>query len=334
MVFALAILTLSTGCRAVFRYPAETQATERSREEILLDGMNPYVLTNLVSSKVVLEVDWVEGVAPHPAALKGLKKTLAHYLPEGKQIEIELDDEIPAAEWDSISGEPSEKAEILARWLDHDPRDWENYEFVYLVYVPDPGDYVGLATQLYLDSDAGLRVVPTLFIHLNSIARESFLWITTRKVEQAILVHEMGHILGLVSGLDHVEKDNPRHCTEPQCVMAHFRTRSQIYNALPAMFAGKIPDDYGNKCRDDIGLIQEIWAEQAGSDPGFVERLRSRREVEVLRMQACWYSAHDRWPEAVSSLGQARKIALAAGLEVETMEGDDDVLVFKRCPEM
>jgi hypothetical protein len=301
---------------------------------VLLAGMNPYVLTDLISDEVVFEVDWVEGVRPHEAALEGLEKTLRRYLPEEKRIVIDRDDEIPLAEWNATAGAPAQKGELLARWLDRDPGEWEERELVYVVYVPDPSEYVGLATQVYIEGDDGLRVVRTLFIHLEEISDESFLWITTRKVEQAILVHEAGHVLGLVSNPDHVEKDNPRHCTEPQCVMAHFRTKSQIYNALPAMFAGKIPDDYGGKCRDDIRRVQEAWARRAARDPGFVDELRARRKVELLRTHACWYASHDRWSEALARLGEARALAIEAGLEVQTMEGDDEVLVFGRCPEM
>ena len=174
-----------------------------------------------------------------------------------------------------------------------------------------------------------MRVVPTVFLFSERIAEVAALLVTPRKVEQAALVHEMGHVLGLVSNPDHQERDNPFHCTEPQCVMAYQRLRGQIYNALPETFAGQTPNDYGDKCRADIERVKSIWVERAG-DPGFRDELIARRRSQELETRACWYVAHDRGAEALDSLAQARRVregdAIGSGGE------PDSVQTLSYCP--
>ncbi len=329
-LFLLVTLAL-IGCRAAFRYPVEEFDPVQSKHQRLVEGMNPFLLTPLFSTRWKIEVDWVEGQEPHPAALEGMQKTLRRFLPEEITLEVIVDDEIPLAEWSAEAVEPRYRSEVLSRWLDFEPE--EGVESVYMVYIPDSGEFVGLATEIYVpDAERdGVRVVPTLFIHLNSISDQAFLWITTRKIEEAILVHETGHILGLVSDPDHTARDNPRHCTEPQCVMAHFRGRSQMYNALPAMFAGQIPDSFGNKCRDDIDEVKAYWADAAANHPERLEQARSRRQVDLLRKKACWLGNQERWGEAIPLLQRARTLALDAGLEQDPAD-EDEAMTFSRCP--
>ena len=95
----LLIATIGPACRAPFRDPAEATPAPEERERILEQGMNPFVLTNLVSDRVVIEVDWVEGTTPHAEALARMETTLREYAVEGKQIVDDFSDENPQEEW-------------------------------------------------------------------------------------------------------------------------------------------------------------------------------------------------------------------------------------------
>ncbi len=187
-----------------------------------------------------------------------------------------------------------------------------------------------------MERETGLSMVSTLFLFPEKIRRQAQMWIAPWRVERAVLVHEVGHVLGLVSHPDHQEKGNPRHCTEPQCVMAHQRLRSQLYNALPALFAGKIPDAYGPKCRADIETAKRVWHERAAADPSYVDRLRNRREVRELREQACWYGQRRRWGEAVLRFDEARQLLeryASPEDEVEALDNDERFLkLYEFCP--
>lgn len=328
---AASLLLTHAGCRAALRYPVEPPDPARPAEVALLEGMNPYLLTNLVSDRLVVEVDWVGGFEPDREALQALQLELESFCAAGKRIEIVIDDEIPPAEWEALPGEYLDKGPLLARYLDHDPGAWEEADLAYLVYAPGEPAILGWTTRLVLEWRGEPRVVPTVFLFPGSIRREAELWITPRKVERALLVHEAGHLLGLVSNPEHRERDNPGHCTEPRCVMAHYRTRSQLYNAVPAFFAGKIPDDFGDRCRADIERVKAVWGERAREDAGFAQTLIDRRRADDLHAEACWHAGRKQWGEALRALNRARELRGEGAAEPV----DDDAAVlelFGPCP--
>ena len=311
---ALAFPLLSAGlaCRAAFRYPTAADPVARPPDEVLRETMNPYLLTNLVSRRVVFEIDWVEGAAPHPKALAGFEATLRQHLPEGKELILRVDDEIPLWRWAAETGSFAERAARLGEYLDGDPAAWDRAELAWVLYVPGTeNEFVGWTERLAVEADGAPRIVEAIFLFQETIRSKAALWITPTKSEKSVLVHEAGHLLGLVRNPTHEEQGNPGHCTEPPCVMAHQRTRAQFYNALPAFFAGKIPDDFGDRCRADIRRARELWAERA-DEPGYVERLKRRRAARELRDRACWHARHERWVEAVSTLAEARRLGGAA----------------------
>lgn len=325
---ALLLAASATGCRAAFRLPVEPHDASRPASEVLLAGMNPFLLTDLLSDRVVVEVDRVAGLTVHPAALDGLRETLAEYVP-GKTIEIRMDDEIPVDVWQSVPGDFLDRARALGPWVDGLGAGDES-DLIYVVYVPDEPEYMGWATRLVLERDGRPWPVDTIVMFPATIGRGQDLWITARKIERAILIHELGHLLGLVSGPGHRERGNPRHCTEPQCVMTHPSGRSKTYNALPALFAGRIPHAYCNRCRDDIRTAQKLWR-QAALAPGFAERLRTERRIETLRAEACWYGRNQRFSEAAVSLREAR--ALAGEPDAgQVVQGEETLELLELCP--
>jgi len=330
----LALLVTGAACRSVFRYPAEPYDSARPKEEILLEGMNPFLLTNLVSGRIVVEIDWIEGHEPDPVALELLQERLRTSGPPAKQIRIQLDDEIPLAIWESVPGDFRARSVQLGPHLDHDPGNWLEEELIYVVYVPGRPEFLGWTRTMTYERDDDLWVVPTIFMFPETIEHKAQLWVTARRIERAILVHEAGHVLGLVADPDHQERDNPRHCTEPPCVMAHMGTRAQLYNAFPALFGGKVPDDFGDKCRADMTRVKQIWAARAEEDPAFPDTLRKRRRVQELRAQACWYGERERWNEAAEKLRQARELLGEDQAEAASLNDTERYLrLFKNCPD-
>jgi hypothetical protein len=325
----LVLLVAATACRSAFRHPAEPYRGSRPKEELLLEGMNPYLLTNVLSNHLVVEVDWIDDAEPHAKALEALSEALQEHCATGKRIEVVLGNRVPLQAWTKLPDGFATKGPLIADHLAHDPTDWEQTEVVYVLFVPGESELTGWTVDVPFERDGEVRVVPTVFLFSERIAEVAALLVTPRKVEQAALVHEMGHVLGLVSNPDHQERDNPFHCTEPQCVMAYQRLRGQIYNALPETFAGVTPNDYGDKCRADIERVKSIWVERAG-DPGFRDELIARRRSQELETRACWYVSHDRWSEALDSLAEARRLRErdAIGSDGEP----DSVQTLSYCP--
>jgi len=94
-------------------------------------------------------------------------------------------------------------------------------------------DFYVLFLNGYLEKDGeenpqviGASVVgtPVMVVFKDAILRASNSLTVLMFVEQATLVHEFGHVMGLVdNGIpmvsDHLDPDHPRHCTNEECVM-------------------------------------------------------------------------------------------------------------------
>lgn len=153
-------------CRPLLRYPVLERHPARPQDEIAANTLNPFVLSNLISKRLVVEIDWVEGYAPSELAMRDFRKTLDKYCPVGKSIEVVLDDAIPRERWEALSQE-GEIGPLAAEFLDHDPRRVREYELVYVLYLPDTGEQglfgeAGETTfERCLEEDfAGLRDAP------------------------------------------------------------------------------------------------------------------------------------------------------------------------------
>jgi hypothetical protein len=252
---------------------------EASEEQMLLETMNPFILTNLVSSRVVVEIDRVAGFEPSRKALQAVERALAEHCESGKRVEVVLDDEIPKAVWEEAAGRSGLES-LVARHLDHDPADWANAEVVYVVYAPDSRPWYGksvsgMTDHVTLSRGGTVATVQTILLFTDEIRRDALLWITPAKVERAVLVHELGHVIGLVGNRGHMQAGQPDHCSVARCVMHQPGKRAGFVNGLPALLAGRIPSRYGKRCVEDIETVKRLW--RARADPEFVRRLKSER---------------------------------------------------------
>jgi hypothetical protein len=267
-------------------------SAEASAEVALTEAMNPFVLTNLVSSHLVVEIDRVAGFEPSPAALGAAENLLRTHREEGKQVDVLLGDEIPRSEWEAAVGR-SGLEELVARYLDRDPADWGRTEIVYVLYVPDGLTWYGAAVSGMTDRvtfsrDGAVATVQTVLLFTDEIRRDAFMWITPAKIERAILVHELGHVIGLVANPAHAQPGQPRHCNVARCVMHRRGKRAGFVNALSALFAGRIPNRYGKRCLEDIATAKRLWRERAATSPGFVRRLKAERLLRETAIAEDW----------------------------------------------
>ena len=257
-----------------------------------LAGMNPYVLTNLVSSRIVVEIDWVAGSRPSDTSVQAIEDVLREHCEQGKQIEVRLDDEIPQSVWVEAPGRTGLE-KFVAQFLDGDPSDWRRAELLYVLFVPNGGSWYegslsGMTDRITFARQDQVRSVRTLFLFTDEMRRDATMWITMRKVERATVVHELGHVLGLVSNPDHLQSKHPGHCRTARCVMHRPGVRAALVNGLPAFFAGRIPSRYGSRCRRDIAGAKQAWAEQASASREFVRGLISERLLRERQNAEAW----------------------------------------------
>lgn len=255
----LALVALGAGC-GVLRHPADGKPGTSFRDGRLLDPDPP---------RLVVEVDRLDGAEPRKKALDAFARSLAFYVDKPGGIEIVLDETIPAEEWD---GTPAGLRRI-AREHRRPPPD--GAAAMYVLYATEQQKYRGYCYRAgELADDVDVPVVVVFARRLRSI-----LWVTGTAQEHAVLVHEAGHALGLVTEPSHRDRG---HCTAAWCAL--YRTvdpRSALVWALPALFAGRLPLHYCAACRRDLwpggrapglrGVPGLPTPERPGCDPVFAD---------------------------------------------------------------
>jgi hypothetical protein len=261
--------------------PAGEERLEAPGARPPLEALDPFLLTNLVSSSVVVEIDRVGGYEPSPATLRAAERTLREHCEPGKEIEVVLDDEIPYEAWEDAAGRGGLER-LAARYVDGDPAAWERAELIWVLYAPDGVPWygkrtTGMADRITFGRAGGVATVRAVLLFTDEIRRDALLWITPATIERATLVHELGHVLGLVADPAHAQAGHPRHCSVARCVMHQPGRRAGWVNGVPALFAGRIPSRFCRRCAEDLAAARDAWRERAADTPGLVRRLRAER---------------------------------------------------------
>jgi hypothetical protein len=210
-------------------------------------GVDPKDLVTKSKEKWVIEVDYVSGHKPTQSAID-LMKTRMNEVVQKDSITVIIDDVIP-----------SQKANLA---LD----DFEALKSQYKDYSDN--DSTVVTYVLYLDSnsvddtDDG-RVLGLAYSHSTvvmfdeTIENAASLRFSATDIERAVLVHEFGHILGLVNngvpmvknheGVDEAGNGN-RHSTNSASVMTPaIETTTNLANIL-----GGLPTTFDSNDKADL----------------------------------------------------------------------------------
>jgi hypothetical protein len=195
------------------------------------------------AAKLLVEVDRIEGIQPRAWALATFMQRTAHYLDKPEGIELVVDAGLPAEDW-----APQGRAirQLAVRSRSHHDKD---RAAVHVLYGPRWGGYRGYTwmrgTMSRYSSRYGAPLVVVLADTLDPI-----LWITGRRQEASVLIHELGHGLGLASDPGH---SHEAHCTNAWCLMYDgVDARTVALYFFPTLFGGYLPLDYCRDCRDDL----------------------------------------------------------------------------------
>ncbi len=177
------------------------------------DQPDPYdFISDRDYDRLVVEIDYVAGKAPPQSAINLLKTRLGECLDKPGGIDIRLDDQIPGG------GSPYTAEELVAL------RDqWKDAKH---------GDGQASAWMVYLDgryskSDSVLGVAlagDTIAIFSDRVSAASNILVSTNKIHEAVIVHEFGHLLGLVDNgipmvTNHEDSQNQGHSNNDDSVM-------------------------------------------------------------------------------------------------------------------
>ncbi len=262
----LALFLLSTPGCALLQRPAEGGMKEPVRDSRLLDPAFP---------RLRIEVDRVEGVVPRSAALASFRESLAFYVDKPSGVEVVMDETLPKDQWDGSSD--GLKRLVSQHFQGSGEQDTAD---IYILYAPSWKKYRGYC---YRGGTLSPSVpFPVMVILADSL--KPILWLTGTTQEHAVLVHEAGHALGLVTSPHHAVEG---HCTQGWCAMYKgVDLRSGLVWLLPALFAGELPTHYCRACRGDLwpqGLAPGLRAvpglpdpEHPGCDPQWTRSRASR----------------------------------------------------------
>ena len=239
----MAALLLGSGCASL---PKPEGAHGPSlRDDRLLDP-DP-------AGSLLIEVDRIEGIQPRAWALATFMERTSRYLDKPTGIELVVDAPLPADDW-ATDGRSIRQLAVRSR-SHHDP----SRAAVHVLYGPRWGQYRGYTWMRGTMSKYSKRYdAPLVLILADTL--DPILWITGRRQEASVLIHELGHGLGLATDPGHSLRG---HCTNAWCLMYDgVDARTVALYFFPTLFGGYLPLDYCGDCREDL------YPEHDGEPPG------------------------------------------------------------------
>jgi len=191
---------------------------------------------------LVVEVDYVVGSAPDAAALSLLETRLLERCDKPGGVQVMLDTEIAAA------GAAWDVAALEAAATQHRARTSAGTTAALYVLYVDGAWGADTASEKVL----GVSFSPTAVAVFRETIRQVAARSTVQAVEQAVLVHEVGHCLGLVNNgvaltSSHQDVLAGPHCTNARCVM-----NASIETQRVDLIFGGIPNQFGAECIADL----------------------------------------------------------------------------------
>jgi hypothetical protein len=331
----LVLAALASACVPLRRYPSVAPRDAPVARERLAERLDPWLLSEGLAERVVVEVDSVEGCEPADLVLDGLRDVLVKYGPAGRPVEIERSDVIPRSEWDRLVADGSDPAVGAIVSAHADPVRAPGTEHRYALFAPGAEGFFGYSDTWWVERDDVPHAVRGVFVSRDAHAAVDHLWISLDEIERMTLIHEFGHQLGLVSDPRH-ERRHPEHrmhCTRLDCAMAHPTARLYLRNVWRGVFDVWF-DDYCPECRAEIRDAQAEWRWQRERKPDWAATLREERASEArdrerigelvrLHRAKAWgdlLAETDRWLEEDSGSRLAHRYRTVALVELGRLD--------------
>ena len=296
MVALCLLLLLPVVCVLLPRYPAVAPGHDPYAVEKLAEQIDPWLLGEGFSERTVIEIDWVEGCRPGPQTVGGLDATLRKYGPPHHPIEVVQDQEIPLLEWNQLSSERDRVDRLVQEYAGVERASTPGTEWRYVLFAPDAEGYFGHVFTSLLERGGVTTQVSGLIVSRSAHRPYAKLWISLDRLERMTLIHEFGHLLGLVGNPRHERKDpaHRNHCTSLTCAMAHPTPRVIARNAFAGVF-NQLITDYCADCQADIRRAQAYWHDRETEGSAYRERRQRERgaRAAALSIQTLVENKHD-----------------------------------------
>ena len=236
LAIAALLLNLSAGCAHLPK--PEGPPGPGSRDALFLDAA--------AAPSLLIEIDRVEGTSPRPGALRTFLSRVERYLNKPGGVRMVVDDIIPADEWQEDDRSIRKLAKHYRSVVASDP---EHTAVLHVIYAPKLGNYRGYCWSRKHYDDLEFPHDSALIVLLQGNIKP-LLWVTGVKQEASVLIHEMGHALGLSSNPGHSYKG---HCTNAHCLMYNgVDVRTFFLYFFPTLFFGYLPLDFCSDCLADL----------------------------------------------------------------------------------
>lgn len=263
--FAFTAMLLMAGCSVGAQEPHKAErapAPQAQPGDVALD----YISSDTYPSLLV-EVDYVKGSEPSPEAVERLREALRRRLDKPGRVEVLPDSEIPF-DPQRTRYQVGDLLALEAQYRRNHTGDAGNrgQAVIWVVYLNGESEFDVPGTRaLGVAYDAS-----SIAVFRDSIERTAPAEVRD-VVEAIVLVHEAGHLFGLVNnGLpmatDHEDPENPRHDASAACVMAH---RIDTANVKRLLFDPPLDFDYA--CRLDLAAAGGLDPGQPDASPVAVE---------------------------------------------------------------
>lgn len=235
----LAVLSLNAGCFCRTKSATSRPVVDRARPA----EMNRSLLGAEGPTRLVVHVDWIEGAAPEDYALRALRRWLVRETGRPREA-------IEVVRGRLVAREPGEDEDAIEATITKNAEPPPDTHFVYVLYWNRWLRYRGVYFPA-MGLDRRIRH-ESVVMFVDPIAAQSIFWLTRRKVEAAVLVHEFGHGAGLVTSGAH--SDGNGHCSNAHCRMYWGVDRRSIRaNLFPVLCRGVLdPGDFCSECDADL----------------------------------------------------------------------------------
>jgi len=286
IVAAAALTALVVICRLLPRYPAMEESDQPYPVEKLAEQLDPWLLADGFSVQTVVEIDWVEGCKPGPETIGGLEAILHEYSPPRHPCAVILDTEIPLARWNETRASRDAMRALADTYARAEQALVPGTEWRYVLFVPDLGPRLfGYSWTTWTERGGNAIEVRYVVVSHEAHAKFAHLWLSLDRMEEMTLIHEFGHVLGLVQNPRHERTGawHRLHCTSLDCQMAHPTPRVIARNFFPGLF-NHFMHDYCDACRSDIRRAQEYWSERQKAGPEYRRQREAAREALRVRI--------------------------------------------------
>jgi len=216
-------------------------------------------LQNGTCSEILIEVDFVEGFAPGGDALDTLENMLDKHC-DKESIDTELSDTIDASDVMDVYN-VNDIYNLEKKYRNH--RNGEGVAVMYILFLngfyEESEATIGVS---YLGSSFAIFKEKVEGIEIPHNIRQ---YVSQSDFENAVVVHEAGHLLGLVniqytSVSDHEDPESQHHCIHEECVMFHALEHSR-QSYMQKIFEGstdnlKPPIVFCEECEDDLDNLR------------------------------------------------------------------------------